>query len=593
MRFRLYDAETGGTMLWDSGDQSVSVDEGLFNVELDINHSDFNGQELWLEIQVKNEKLSRQELLPAPYALSLRPGAEIVGSIGADSVLHAENKSPTNLSSAIRGQATGGGTNNIYGVRGESDGEGIYAAGVSGWGYSDKAKGVVGIGGNLGSYNSKNGAGGSFSGLGYGVYGEGKGSSENYGVYGEAHGGTTNYGVYGEAHGGTTNYGVYGRADGGTTNWAGYFWGKVNVTSDLYASKVGIGTESPSAELEIASSGEANFKLNRPSSAVAAVVEWASGGTLDWAIVTPSGGDDLLFRDAGGTKVTFQTGGNVGIGTANPEYKMDVVGNRIRLRDSTGAGAKEIVLRTDGAAVDLSAENARLFIASTEHTIIQAWGGNVGIGTASPNTKLHIMGGSDASLDSGSGYLVLGSESGVNIVIDNNEIIARNNGSSSNLWLNKDSGNVIMPVLQITGGSDLSEQFEIQGNQANLLPSPGMVVCIDPEHPGKLIVSTKAYDRTVAGIISGAGGIKPGMLMGQSDSASDGWYPVALVGRVYVWADASYGSIEPGDLLTTSDTPGHAMKVTDYERAKGAIIGKAMSSLEEGRGLILVLVSLQ
>jgi hypothetical protein len=120
-----------------------------------------------------------------------------------------------------------------------------------------------------------------------------------------------------------------------------------------------------------------------------------------------------------------------------------------------------------------------------------------------------------------------------------------------------------------------------------------MVVCIDPEHPGKLIVSTKAYDRTVAGIISGAGGIKPGMLMGQSDSASDGWYPVALVGRVYVWADASYGSIEPGDLLTTSDTPGHAMKVTDYERAKGAIIGKAMSSLEEGRGLILVLVSLQ
>jgi hypothetical protein len=81
--------------------------------------------------------------------------------------------------------------------------------------------------------------------------------------------------------------------------------------------------------------------------------------------------------------------------------------------------------------------------------------------------------------------------------------------------------------------------------------------------------------------------------MQQEGMMVEGWLPVALVGRVYVWADASYGSIEPGDLLTTSDTPGHAMKVTDYERAKGAIIGKAMSSLEEGRGLVLVLVTLQ
>ena len=72
-----------------------------------------------------------------------------------------------------------------------------------------------------------------------------------------------------------------------------------------------------------------------------------------------------------------------------------------------------------------------------------------------------------------------------------------------------------------------------------------------------------------------------------------GGLPVALSGRVYCWADASYGPIQPGDLLTTSDTPGHAMKVSAYERAQGAIIGKAMSSLDEGQGLILVLVTLQ
>jgi hypothetical protein len=69
--------------------------------------------------------------------------------------------------------------------------------------------------------------------------------------------------------------------------------------------------------------------------------------------------------------------------------------------------------------------------------------------------------------------------------------------------------------------------------------------------------------------------------------------PVSLSGRVYVWADAAHDPIQPGDLLTTSDIPGHAMKVTDYSRAQGAVLGKAMSALPAGKGLVLVLVSLQ
>jgi len=120
-----------------------------------------------------------------------------------------------------------------------------------------------------------------------------------------------------------------------------------------------------------------------------------------------------------------------------------------------------------------------------------------------------------------------------------------------------------------------------------------MVVCIDPTQPGELIMSKKAYDRTAAGVVSGAGGVKPGMLMGQKGTAADGKHPVALTGRVYCRVDTSNGPISPGDLLTTSDTPGHAMKVTDHGRAAGAIIGKAMSALDEGKGLVLVLVSLQ
>lgn len=151
-------------------------------------------------------------------------------------------------------------------------------------------------------------------------------------------------------------------------------------------------------------------------------------------------------------------------------------------------------------------------------------------------------------------------------------------------------GRITTQELEITGGSDLSEQFDIDG----LLHSvkPGMIVCIDAANPGKLAVSSQAYDRTVAGVVSGAGGVKPGLLMGQAGSVADGEHAVALSGRVYCMVDASQGSIEPGDLITTSTLPGHGMRVSDYSQAYGAVIGKAMTSLADGQGLVLVLVSL-
>jgi hypothetical protein len=150
-------------------------------------------------------------------------------------------------------------------------------------------------------------------------------------------------------------------------------------------------------------------------------------------------------------------------------------------------------------------------------------------------------------------------------------------------------GRVTTQLLEITGGSDLSENFDIQSPDAQ----PGMIVSIDPAHPGELAVSARAYDRAVAGVVSGAGGVKPGMLMGQRGSKADGKHPVALTGRVYCFVDASAGAIEPGDLITTSDTPGHGMKVNDHARAQGAIIGKAMTGLVNGKGLVLMLVNLQ
>jgi len=152
-------------------------------------------------------------------------------------------------------------------------------------------------------------------------------------------------------------------------------------------------------------------------------------------------------------------------------------------------------------------------------------------------------------------------------------------------------GRIITDELQITGGSDLSEQFDV--NPIRTEVKPGMVVSIDPQKPGELQVSTEAYDKKVAGIISGANGVNPGMLMGQRGTEADGAYPVALSGRVYCLADTTGGPIEPGDLLTTSTVPVHAMRVSDYPKAQGAILGKAMSKLNSGKGMVLVLVTLQ
>lgn len=147
-------------------------------------------------------------------------------------------------------------------------------------------------------------------------------------------------------------------------------------------------------------------------------------------------------------------------------------------------------------------------------------------------------------------------------------------------------------VLEILGGADLSEKFDVSEGDGQDV-EPGTVVSIDPSREGRLVVCRAAYDRRVAGIVSGAGGVKTGMLMGQDGSVADGAHPIALTGRVYCRATASNGPIRPGDLLTTSAVAGHAMRVDDHARAQGAILGKAMGSLETGEGLVLVLVGLQ
>ncbi len=320
--------------------------------------------------------------------------------------------------------------------------------------------------------------------------------------------------------------------------------------------------------------------------------------------------------------IAINTTGLVGIGTINPQAKLEVnpggigsmffgtpngeTGFSIR----TNATANRADIRFEGSTLKLVAAAGGVVPPSQNGVAINTVG-NVGIGTATPLVKLHLLGTGfvESSVQSANERAILSLNSTIS---GQNRVWTLENGvfGTPGLFAIYDrtvgrarltidtSGVTSVNVLRITGGADLAENFDVasKGTHSNTIKESarsGMVVSIDPHNPGKLAVTRKAYDRSVAGIISGAGGVQPGMMMGHEGTLADGKQPVALTGRVYAWVDATRGEVRPGDLLTTSATPGHAMKVRNNMRAQGAILGKAMTGLKQGKGLVLVLVTLQ
>jgi hypothetical protein len=139
----------------------------------------------------------------------------------------------------------------------------------------------------------------------------------------------------------------------------------------------------------------------------------------------------------------------------------------------------------------------------------------------------------------------------------------------------------------VCAGGDCAEDFDVVASEQI---EPGSVMVIDED--GYLKESREAYDKRVAGVVSGGGDYKPGILLDKKPSAANR-LPVALVGKVFCKVDAGCTPIEVGDLLTTSATAGHAMKALEPLHAFGAVIGKALRPLKAGRGLIPILVALQ
>jgi len=388
-------------------------------------------------------------------------------------------------------------------------------------------------------------------------------------------------------------------------------------------SNIGIGTLLPARKLDIYGAANTTIRVTSNGSALGTHVSGIElkriegQGETNWDVVNQ--GQFRIRREGFG--VFSLDSADAYFGSVNARLGLNIWGREIiqsgSLQDkgtivirNNIAGSNQ-VLRLDANQLE-SDGDFHINYFSNKHVDLVRGGGKVRVNTAENQAQVNVASTAEMQLR----LINPGSQGGAwNIGVANGDWIA----GAGKLVFSKttssaDAAMVITPagyvgiglttpskplqvngvtstkILEITGGADFAETFEVAENE---LLQPGSVVSIDAENPGHLRISNAAYDKTVAGIISGAGGIQSGMLMGQEGTIANGKHPVALTGRVYCLVDASYGSIKPGDLLTTSPTSGHAMKVADEKSGRGAIIGKAMTSLQDGKGLVLVLVSLQ
>lgn len=141
-------------------------------------------------------------------------------------------------------------------------------------------------------------------------------------------------------------------------------------------------------------------------------------------------------------------------------------------------------------------------------------------------------------------------------------------------------------------GSDFAESLPVAGDPVGY--EPGDVLVISLARPGGVEKCSRPYDGRVLGVYS----TRPGFLGADKDGVTEvaaDEAPVAVLGIVPVKASAENGPIQPGDLLTTSSTPGHAMRCTGLEQCFGRTLGKALEALPEGQdtGVIRVLVTLE
>ncbi len=321
---------------------------------------------------------------------------------------------------------------------------------------------------------------------------------------------------------------------------------------------IGIGTSAPGYRLHIAgdNTSAGGFPLIKLQNTQAGGRSW----WLYSGAANVPGAFGVYDETAGAYRMFFDAAGRVGVGTANPEYPLDVQANtqwaaRFKKSDATHGGIivdsaagynPNVALATNGTIkwyMNSNTGNADMLqfweATGTSPRLTLTQSGNVGIGTSAPTTKLHVVG-----------------------------------------------------DLTVTGNISAKYQDVAEWVPSTEELAAGMVVVLDDEHANHVVASTSAYDTKVAGVVSA----RPGLTLGE---AGEHKTLVATTGRVRVKVDATRAPIRIGDLLVTSDVPGMAMKSEPIAvsgrqmHAPGTLIGKALEPLAKGTGEILVLLSLQ
>jgi hypothetical protein len=331
----------------------------------------------------------------------------------------------------------------------------------------------------------------------------------------------------------------------------------------------------------------------------------ASAPTVGVPYLWSASGNFMIGNDGGPTLfVQGMGGGKVGIGNSSPATALHVQGasdqqSTLAISRSDNdkfarlrVGATGVTLEFDSTSYFSISNNAGIGIGATlsgTALLYVTANGNVGIGTSTPGSKLEVTGGINAQTIDVSGILSCDGSVGINLT---EQDVQRDGEPSSPLVVHGDirtigGGNVSVSGDVLLTGADCAEDFDMSGDQP---PEPGTVMVIDES--GALRESEKAYDKKVAGVVSGAGEYRHGLVLDRR-SSEGGRIPVALVGKVYCKVDAQYSPIEVGDLLTTSPTSGHAMKAADPLKAFGCVIGKALRALPGGTRLLPILVALQ
>ena len=593
LSFTLYDSAGGtGTVGSPVPKLGVGITNGLFTVALDFGAAPFNGQACWLEIAVTatgsgpvTTLTPRQPLTPTPYALHAQESSGLDGlriqasTNGGPSVIGGSslNSVAPNVAGAT---IAGGGAVNFGGLGVNYSNTVTAAFGTVGGGGANQSSGafatVAGGGHNTSSGSAATVAGGDSNLASGNNAAVGGGAYNTNAAFAAVIGGGgfnsialgADYGVIpGGNHNSVTAAGGFAAGRDAHANHTGSFvWGDGSRTLN----------SSVSNQFDVLAMGGASF--------------YTGSGSL---MGVEGSGTPAVPSSTGIYGVSYDNGGNGVVGEATNggsayaiwgkttsgyagyfDGKIQVNGNATITGNTTIGGTTTLGTLVSGTTT-MSTLNlpspAVVNFGNGLRQMLNLYNTDYGIGIQ--NNAQYSRSASDFYWFKGGSHSDATGEAGT--------------GGTSVMHLDS-TGTLFVKVLTITGGSDVAEPFKMASQEI----AKGAVVIIDQDHPGQLKLSERAYDTRVAGIVSGANGIKPGLSLHQ-EGTLEGDQNVALSGRVYVQADASHGAIEPGDLLTTSDLPGYAMKVTDHAKAQGAILGKAMTSLDQGTGLVLVLVTLQ